>query len=103
MVMATGIVSIACQLNSLFVLAHILFWLNLVFYVALWVLTLARCAKFPQSVRADVLHHGRSVGFFTLVAGTCVRVTLPTDVAQSVEPVHRSRESNPPGMVSKPA
>jgi two-component system, sensor histidine kinase RegB len=36
-------------------------------------------------------------------AGTCVRVTLPTDVAQGVEPHQRSRESNPSGMVSKPA
>jgi two-component system sensor histidine kinase RegB len=36
-------------------------------------------------------------------AGTCVRVTLPTDVAQGVEPMQRSRESIPSGMVSKPA
>jgi two-component system sensor histidine kinase RegB len=35
--------------------------------------------------------------------GTCVRVTLPIDVAQGVEPLQRSRESNPSGMVSKPA
>ena len=35
--------------------------------------------------------------------GTCVRVTLPIDVAQSVEPIKRSRESNPSGMVSKRA
>jgi two-component system sensor histidine kinase RegB len=36
-------------------------------------------------------------------AGTCVRVTLPTDVAHGVEPSQRSGESNPSGMVSKPA
>ncbi|HEX3760907.1 MAG TPA: ATP-binding protein [Kofleriaceae bacterium] len=36
-------------------------------------------------------------------SGTCVRVTLPIDVAQGAVPVKRSRESNPPGMVSKPA
>jgi two-component system sensor histidine kinase RegB len=36
-------------------------------------------------------------------AGTCVRVTLPTDVAPGVEPMKRSRESIPSGMVSKPA
>ncbi len=36
-------------------------------------------------------------------AGTCVRVTLPTDVAQGVEPMKRTREANPSGMVSKPA
>jgi tellurite resistance protein TehA-like permease len=38
----------------------------------LWLLTLLRCARHPKKVRADVLHHGRSVGFFTTVAGTCV-------------------------------
>jgi two-component system sensor histidine kinase RegB len=36
-------------------------------------------------------------------AGTCVRVTLPTDVAHGVEPMKRSRESIPSGMLSKPA
>jgi tellurite resistance protein TehA-like permease len=72
MVMATGIVSIACQLLGFVLIARALFGLNIVFYVALWVLTALRCARFPERVRADLLHHGRSVGFFTIVAGTCV-------------------------------
>ena len=72
MVMATGIVSIACQLLSLPLIARVLFGLNIVFYAALWVLTALRCARFPERVQADLLHHGRSVGFFTTVAGTCV-------------------------------
>jgi two-component system sensor histidine kinase RegB len=36
-------------------------------------------------------------------SGTSVRVTLPTDVSQGAEPVVRSPESIPSGMVSKPA
>jgi len=72
MVMATGIVSIACKLLNLPLIGQALFWLNIVFYVTLWVLTVVRCARHSQSVKADLLHHGRSVGFFTMVAGTCV-------------------------------
>ncbi|CAN5491256.1 tellurite resistance/C4-dicarboxylate transporter family protein [soil metagenome] len=72
MVMATGIVSIACQLLDLPLIARILFWMNILFYVVLWALTLVRCARYPKRLQADLLHHGRSVGFFTTVAGTCV-------------------------------
>ena len=72
MVMATGIVSISCHLLDLRLLAHVLFWLNIAFYVTLWVLLILRSSRHPQSVRADLLHHGRSVGFFTMIAGTCV-------------------------------
>jgi tellurite resistance protein TehA-like permease len=72
MVMATGIVSIASHLLGLTLVGRILFWLNILFYAVLWVLTILRCLRFPQRVQADLLHHGRSVGFFTMVAGTCV-------------------------------
>jgi tellurite resistance protein TehA-like permease len=72
MVMATGIVSIASHLLGLKAVGLVLLWLNVAFYVALWGLTILRCVRYPQKVRADVFHHGRSVGFFTMVAGTCV-------------------------------
>jgi tellurite resistance protein TehA-like permease len=72
LVMATGIVSIACHLLGIPLLARVLFWLNVLFYAVLWLLTALRCARFPDRVGADLLHHGRSVGFFTTVAGTCV-------------------------------
>ncbi len=72
MVMATGIVSIACLLTGLGLLARILFWLNIPFYIALWALTIVRCVRFPDRVLADLLNHSRSVGFFTIVAATCV-------------------------------
>lgn len=72
MVMATGIVSIASHLLGMMWVGRLLFWLNIVFYAVLWALTILRCVRFPQRVQADLLHHGRSVGFFTTVAGTCV-------------------------------
>jgi len=72
MVMATGIVAIASYLMGLKTVGQVLLWLNVGFYAALWCLTILRCIRYPQNVRADLLHHGRSVGFFTIVAGTCV-------------------------------
>jgi tellurite resistance protein TehA-like permease len=72
LVMATGIVSIACELNGMPGLAQALLVLNLVFYPALWALTIARLIRHRGRVIADLLHHGRSVGFFTTVAATCV-------------------------------
>ncbi len=72
LVMATGIVSIACQLLGLDALAKLLFALNALFYLALWALTVSRIVRHRSRVVADLLHHGRSVGFFTVVAATCV-------------------------------
>jgi len=72
LVMATGIVSIACQLLAHHLIASALLWANVVFFVVLWVLTILRLVRFPAAVAADLMHHGRAVGFFTTVAGTCV-------------------------------
>jgi tellurite resistance protein TehA-like permease len=72
LVMATGIVSIACHLLGRPRLAVALLWLNGLFYAALWILTAARCIHFPRRFLADISHHGRAVGFFTIVAATCV-------------------------------
>ena len=72
MVMATGIVSIACQLLTLPSIALALLAVNIVFYVALWILTVRRFTNYRERLVADLVHHGRAVGFFTTVAGTCV-------------------------------
>jgi tellurite resistance protein TehA-like permease len=72
LVMATGIVSIASQLLGLRWIAATLLWVNSVFYAVLWILTGIRLVRFPERVIADLWHHGRSVGFFTTVAATCV-------------------------------
>jgi len=70
--MATGIVSIAAHLLGLSWLAQALLALNLAFYPIVWALTLLRVARYRDRVVADVLHHGRAVGFFTTVAATNV-------------------------------
>jgi tellurite resistance protein TehA-like permease len=72
MVMATGIVSIACHLLRVGPMGWVLFWLNVLFYAVITAFAFARVALYPRRVLADLLHHGRSVGFFTAVAGTCV-------------------------------
>lgn len=72
LVMATGIVSLACKLMGLGRVASGLFVSNLVFYPALCAMTLVRLIRYPSRVRADLTHHGRAVGFFTIVAATCV-------------------------------
>lgn len=78
MVMATGIVSIASHLlgsdwiPALECVARLLFYLNIVAYIMLWVLTFQRISRHRDRVVADFMHHGRCVGFFTVVAATCV-------------------------------
>jgi tellurite resistance protein TehA-like permease len=72
LVMATGIVSIACHLVGPRPVAQALFALNIVFYVSVWALTIARVLRYRAHVIADFMHHGRSVGFFTAVAATSV-------------------------------
>jgi tellurite resistance protein TehA-like permease len=72
MVMATGIVSVASQLLAYRAVAVAMFALNAIIYLALWVLTVVRIAKYRPRVVADLHHHGRAVGFFTIVAATCV-------------------------------
>jgi tellurite resistance protein TehA-like permease len=72
LVMATGIVSIACELLGMRPLAIGLLWANNVFYAALCVATVVRVLRFRDRVVADLTHHGRAVGFFTTVAATCV-------------------------------
>src|SRR5512135_1811442 len=72
LVMATGIVSIAAHFLGMEPIAQSLLWFNVVAYVVLWALTLARFVKYRASFMADLVSHGRSVLFLTIVAGTCV-------------------------------
>ena len=72
MAMATGIVSIASHLVGFHTIALALFWLNIPIYLALWILTLLRLARYSAAVVADLTSHVRGVGFFTTVAATCV-------------------------------
>jgi tellurite resistance protein TehA-like permease len=71
-VMATGIVSVAAHVVGQAKIADALFGLNLALYPVLWILLGLRIARHRDRVLADVVHHGRAVGFFTAVAATCV-------------------------------
>lgn len=72
MVMATGVLDVACRLLGIRWLAGALFWINLTAYLTLWVLTLLRVVRFPRRFLADWSSHQRGPGFFTTVAATCV-------------------------------
>lgn len=72
LVMATGIVSIAAHLLQFPLIPQLLLIFNLLAYVVLWILTLARLTMFFPRVVADLASHARGPGFFTLIAGTCV-------------------------------
>lgn len=72
LVMATGIVSLACNLLGMPLLARLLFQLNIVLAVLLTVLSTFRVILFPRRFFADLIDHNRGVGFFTTVAAYCV-------------------------------
>jgi tellurite resistance protein TehA-like permease len=81
LVMATGVVSIACSLLAMTLVARVLVAVNWVAYVALLALTLLRLWHFPRRLAADLSTHQRAPGFFTIVAGTCVLGTQNAIVA----------------------
>ncbi len=72
LVMATGIVSLAARMQGWPVLAHALFWFNAAAWLALWLLSLLRLARYPQRFFGDMVDHLRGPGFFTTVAATAV-------------------------------
>lgn len=72
LVMATGIISVASHLLGFWYVARPLLGLNIFFYLTLWVLTIARLLFYPRNLLADLKDYSRGVGFFTVVAGTCV-------------------------------
>jgi tellurite resistance protein TehA-like permease len=72
MVMATGIISIACHLLGMRILGLTLYAINIVFYGVLVSMTAARAIWHGRRMLQDLQHHGRAVGFFTTVAATCV-------------------------------
>lgn len=72
LVMATGIVSVACHLLALETFARALVPVNVASYAALVVLNGLRLVRFPRRVLTDLADHQRGVGFFTAVAATGV-------------------------------
>lgn len=72
MVMATGITSIASHLLAMPLVAKVLFLLNCVVYITLWILIALRITRYPLRCFADLIDHLRGPGFFTSVASTCI-------------------------------
>jgi tellurite resistance protein TehA-like permease len=72
LIMATGIVSIAADLMGMAAIALALCWLNLLMFVALWLLTLARLRWHRRRFLSDLIDHHRAPGFFTTVAAVCI-------------------------------
>jgi tellurite resistance protein TehA-like permease len=72
LVMATGIISIACFLLGMKAISLVLLVINVVAYAVLSVLLVVRVLFFFSRVKADIQNHVRGPGFFTVVAGTCV-------------------------------
>lgn len=86
LVMATGVVSIACRLLGYPGLSLVLLGLNWIAYAALWFLTALRLLFYRRRMIEDMFNHQRAPGFFTVVAGTCVLGTQSSIVggAQAV-------------------
>ena len=72
LVMATGIVSLACRFMDISGIARALFGLNIGLFLILVALTVTRLVMFHRKFWADVIDHKRGVGFFTSVAASCV-------------------------------
>lgn len=72
LVMATGILAIACKLLGLEPLPRLLFAINVPAYALLWALTAARAVRHPREFWSDFRSHQRAPGFFTVVAATSV-------------------------------
>lgn len=72
LVMATGIISIGAHMLGLALVAHLLFYINGVAYVVLWLLHGLRLLWFPRRLPADMFDYDHGPGYFTWVASTAV-------------------------------
>lgn len=70
LVMATGILSVAAHLLRYDIAAWPLLIINLVAYPVLWLILLARFARFPRVVLREFESHNRGPAFLTLAAAT---------------------------------
>lgn len=70
--MGTGIVAVAARLLGYAALSWVLFAIALLAYAVLWVVLLARIARFPRVVIAEFADHDRGPAFLTIVAANGV-------------------------------
>jgi len=85
LVMATGIVSIAAKLKGFDLFSQLLLWLNVGFYLCLWLFYSIRLFRYFDEFKADCFCFNRSVGFFTVIAATCVLGSQFNIVASNAE------------------
>ena len=69
MVMSTGAVAISAKLLGMPLLAAGLTWLNLIAFIILSAMTVARASLYPHLFWKDLTNHSLGLGFFTIVAG----------------------------------
>jgi tellurite resistance protein TehA-like permease len=72
LVMATGAVSIGAMQHGMADVARCLFWLNLIIYAWLLVLSTLRLIRFRRDMVADFVDPSRGAGFLSLAAATCI-------------------------------
>ncbi|GAA4885962.1 tellurite resistance/C4-dicarboxylate transporter family protein [Serinicoccus chungangensis] len=82
-VMGTGIVSIGAQLKGFTLLATLLFWVAVAFYVTLVVLTAWRFVSYRRHLSEDFHDPARAFGFFTFIAATNVLGAALVGVGQT--------------------
>lgn len=78
LVMATGIVSVACRLLGITLLAEVLLVATVVGFVVLLLAYLTRALRFPHRFTATLRAPSSAVALFTVVAGTNVLATALT-------------------------
>lgn len=72
MVMSTGIVSVALHLLGCRWGAMLLFAINIIMFIALWIFYIRKAFCYPRKMLQDFEGHLSGPGFLTIVAGTCI-------------------------------
>jgi tellurite resistance protein TehA-like permease len=72
MVMATGILGVACSLQEWHLMAKLFLLLNICLFTLLLIALLYRISKYSANVLADFHSYERGPGFLTLVAACCI-------------------------------
>lgn len=72
MVMTAGIISVVTYLLGMDALAYILLGINIAAYFVLFTFNILRLIFFSPRLRDDLMDHEKGLGFFTLVAGSCM-------------------------------
>ncbi len=72
LVMATGIVSLAGHYLGAPFISWPLLWMNIGFYIVLWLLFFLRMLLSPRGFFGDFADFNRGPGFFTVIAGNCI-------------------------------